>query len=124
MAEEANNDLSALDMELEPAIPVSDQTDGDEAVNGVKRKRDDGDELENGKEMSVEEERLENGSGLKGPVGLGFKSFATSVEIFDYFFAFLHSWPPNINVNKVNSYSNALCVCEMYFMCKFMNLID
>lgn len=102
MAEELKTESSAQDMELEPVVPVSDQTDDDAAANGVKRKREDGDELEGEKEISVEEERLENGS---GPVSLGFKSFATSVEIFDYFSTLLNSWSPNVNVNKVNSYS-------------------
>ncbi|KAK1359820.1 protein EMBRYO DEFECTIVE 514 [Heracleum sosnowskyi] len=100
MAEELKTESSALDMELSPVVPVSDQADGDAAANGVKRKRDDGDELEGEKETSVEEERLEMGSGPKGPVSLGFKSFATSVEIFDYFFALLHRWSPNVDVNK------------------------
>lgn len=103
MAEELKTGSSALDMELEPMVPVSDQADGDAAENGVKRKRDDGDEMEGEKETSVEEERLENGSGLKGPVSLGFKSFATSVEIFDYFSALLQKWSPNVDVNKVIS---------------------
>ncbi|WOH05316.1 hypothetical protein DCAR_0624732 [Daucus carota subsp. sativus] len=96
MAEEAKNESSVQDMEV---VPVYDQTGGDAAGNGVKRKRDDGDELEDEKENSVEEERLQNGSGPKGPV-LGFKSFTTSVAIYDYFSAFLRSWSPNVNVNK------------------------
>ena len=111
MAEEAKNESSVQDMEV---VPVYDQTDGDAAGNGVKRKRDEGDELEDEKENSVEEERLQNGSGPKGPVSLGFKSFTTSVAIYDYFSAFLRSWSPNVNVNKVHSYSNAECVCKMY----------
>ncbi|WOG99576.1 hypothetical protein DCAR_0518929 [Daucus carota subsp. sativus] len=92
--DETNKDPSAQDMELEPQAPVSDQTDGDVAENGGKRKRDDADESED------QNGEGENGSGLKGPVKLGFKSFATAVEMFDYFFAFLHSWSPNININK------------------------
>lgn len=89
---ETNTDPSAQDMEVEPQAPVSD---GDAAANGAKRKRDGADESEN----QIDEG--ENGSGPKGPVNLGFKSFATSVEMFDYFFAFLHSWSPNIDINKV-----------------------
>lgn len=92
MAEEAKpqvieKDPSAEDMVIEPDAPISD---------GGKRKRDDADESENQNEG-------ENGSGLKVPVNLGYKSFATSVEMFDYFFAFLHSWSPNININKVST---------------------
>ncbi|KAL8123566.1 protein EMBRYO DEFECTIVE 514 [Apium graveolens] len=89
MAEEAKP--QTIDMEVEPQAPVSD---GDAAANGAKRKRDGADESEN----QIDEG--ENGSGPKGPVSLGFKTFATSVEMFDYFFAFLHSWTPNIDINK------------------------
>ncbi|MED6151423.1 hypothetical protein PIB30_082328 [Stylosanthes scabra] len=35
-----------------------------------------------------------------GPVKLGYKTFDSSVDIFDYFYNFLHSWPLNLNVNK------------------------
>ncbi|KAG6751618.1 hypothetical protein POTOM_043815 [Populus tomentosa] len=33
-------------------------------------------------------------------VSLGPKSFRSAVEMFDYFYNFLHQWPPNIKVNK------------------------
>ncbi|GAU38730.1 hypothetical protein TSUD_208410 [Trifolium subterraneum] len=35
-----------------------------------------------------------------GPVKLGHKTFASSLELFDYFNTFLHAWRPNLNVNK------------------------
>lgn len=35
-----------------------------------------------------------------GPVKLGPKIFNTSVEMFDYFYKFLHQWPLNVSVNK------------------------
>ncbi|GAB4845474.1 hypothetical protein Ancab_038882 [Ancistrocladus abbreviatus] len=48
-----------------------------------------------------EEEGKEEKEGEKsGPVSVGPKSFGSSVEMFDYFFNFLHHWPPNVNVNK------------------------
>ncbi|KAK1288996.1 hypothetical protein QJS10_CPB18g01380 [Acorus calamus] len=67
-------------------------------------------------EKSVEEERLENlkegteeGNGggeeekakvAAEAVSLGPKRFTTSVEMFDYFYKFLHHWPPNVDINK------------------------
>ena len=35
------------------------------------------------------------------PVKLGPKEFASAVEMFDYFFALLHSWTPQLEFNKV-----------------------
>ncbi|KAK4264186.1 hypothetical protein QN277_025395 [Acacia crassicarpa] len=57
-------------------------------------------------EKSVEEERSEKLEEVveeeekSGPVNLGYKTFGSSVEIFDYFYKFLHQWPPHLNVNK------------------------
>ncbi|KAE9587456.1 hypothetical protein Lal_00031807 [Lupinus albus] len=57
-------------------------------------------------EKLVEEEQLEKVEDkdeekeASGPVYLGFKSFVSSVEIFDYFYKFLHAWPLYLNVNK------------------------
>ncbi|XP_010029845.2 protein EMBRYO DEFECTIVE 514 [Eucalyptus grandis] len=50
-------------------------------------------------EKSVEEERLEKGPG-PGRTKVGPKEFGSAVEMFDYFFKFLHFWPANVNVNK------------------------
>lgn len=122
---EAN--LAAQDMDLETIGP--DQDKGEEEDNGVhlaatngnansKRVREDGaeeeeEEAEDGVskkqrvDKSVEEERLEElgkeGEGDKAAcrVSLGPKHFESSVEMFDYFYKFLHYWPPNLNVNKV-----------------------
>lgn len=78
----------------------------DEVTNG-KRSRDgggEGDEEEEGEpkklkvENSVEEERPDEDSCL---VKLAAKEFGSSVQMYDYFFKFLHFWPPNISVNKV-----------------------
>lgn len=58
-------------------------------------------------EKSVEEERMEKvegdgkGDEKSGPVSLGPKSFGSSVEMFDYFYKFLHYWPANLNLNEV-----------------------
>lgn len=109
MAEEAAKELTesnaaAEDMDLEGgenggdanAKRARDDDDGGEGNGDVsKKQRID--------EKSVEEERLEkkevvNGSGR---VKLGPKEFGSSIEMFDYFYKFLHFWPPNLNVNKV-----------------------
>lgn len=58
-------------------------------------------------DKSVEEERLEKleegaeEEKKSGPASLGPKTFGSSVEMFEYFYKFLHHWPPYLNVNKV-----------------------
>lgn len=109
MAEEAAKELTesnaaAEDMDLEGgenggdanAKRARDDDDGGEGNGDVSKKQ----KID---EKSVEEERLEkkevvNGSGR---VKLGPKEFGSSIEMFDYFYKFLHFWPPNLNVNKV-----------------------
>nr|GMC48343.1 protein DCL, chloroplastic-like [Ipomoea batatas] len=54
------------------------------------------------KEGAAEGEKKEDES---GPVTLGPKTFGSSVEMFDYFYKLLHSWSPNLNVNKVGKIS-------------------
>ncbi|KAF5957644.1 hypothetical protein HYC85_004869 [Camellia sinensis] len=56
-------------------------------------------------EKSAEEDRLDQLEGTEGDkesdrVSVGPKSFVSSVEMFDYFYKFLHYWAPNVNVNK------------------------
>jgi hypothetical protein len=117
----------AIEANLERADSATMDMDmvEDVAENGVKRARE-GEEEENEDllkkqkvDKSVEEERLEKleeegkgeGEGEEkeekkeeeeksGPVSLGPKSFGSAVEMFDYFYNFLHQWPPNIKVNK------------------------
>ncbi|KAL4344960.1 hypothetical protein HN51_063020 [Arachis hypogaea] len=35
-----------------------------------------------------------------GPVKLSYRTFDSSVDMYDYFYNFLHTWPLNLNVNK------------------------
>ncbi|XP_076899142.1 protein EMBRYO DEFECTIVE 514-like [Bidens hawaiensis] len=92
------------EMDLEPLDSTTDSA----AANGTKRERDEPETLTEAKkpkidedEKSVEEQRLEKKEEPKtGPVSVGYKSFETSVEMYDYFFKFLHYWPPNLNINK------------------------
>jgi len=101
--------------------PVSEDMDlvEESAANAAKRAREEEGKDDVSKKQkvdkSVEEERLENLEGEHkeddeegeeekeetAPVSLGPKSFGSAVEMFDYFYNFLHYWPPNINVNKV-----------------------
>lgn len=122
-AEEVNT-AATVDMEVENTESPQNagdkggsESDGtDPVTNGesnLKRDReedesqedDDGVSKKPKMEKSVEEERLEKLEGVEeeeksGPVNLGYKTFGSSVEIFDYFYKFLHHWPPHLNVNK------------------------
>ncbi|XP_010258340.1 PREDICTED: uncharacterized protein LOC104598124 [Nelumbo nucifera] len=51
-------------------------------------------EEEEVKEAEKEEEKKTE------PVSVGPKNFSSSEEIFNYFYKFLHCWPPNVNVNQ------------------------
>ncbi|KAK7853276.1 protein embryo defective 514 [Quercus suber] len=85
-----------------------DNNNGDDVVLNKKQKVEE-------EEKSLEEERLEKLAGgggeeqeqekeeeeeKSGQTSLGPKDFGSSVEMFDYFYKFLHFWPPNLNVNK------------------------
>lgn len=64
------------------------QKGGEGADSGEENDGVDGGEAEKEEEKKV------------GPVKLGPKIFNTSVEMFDYFYKYLHQWPLNVNVNK------------------------
>ncbi|OMO56894.1 Copper amine oxidase, N2/N3-terminal [Corchorus olitorius] len=105
------------DMDLETVNSPAQNPDDGDAANGAdnngdpnsKRGREEDGEEENDDkpkkqkvEKSVEEERLDKASGSSesGPVRLGPKEFASSMEMFDYFFNLLHFWPSQLNFNK------------------------
>lgn len=106
------NETNAATEEMEL---VGGENENEDVTNGeskAKRTREDDENAENDDtdskkqkvdeaEKSVEEERLEKKDNASGPVSLGPKTFESSVEMFDYFFKFLHFWPPNLTVNKV-----------------------
>ncbi|KAK7330355.1 hypothetical protein VNO77_24547 [Canavalia gladiata] len=73
----------------------SREEDEDEYGVSKKRKVEAEEEEEHLNETEEEEEKKPS-----GPVKLGFKNFASSVEMFDYFYGFLHAWPPYLNVNE------------------------
>lgn len=110
VAEPNTTDAAAVDMIVENA--ESAEVPGvDSAANGEsneKRAREEEEEKEGvSKKQKVDSEDEElNGEEeeekkLSGPVKLGHKSFGSSMEMFDYFYSFLHAWPPYLNVNKV-----------------------
>ncbi|GLU12375.1 hypothetical protein SLE2022_290600 [Rubroshorea leprosula] len=94
------------DMDLKTAETNADNQEGGVKIESdIKREREeggeDGDASKKQKvEEPVKEESLEKSVAPSGPVSLGSKQFESSVEMFDYFFKFLHFWPPNVNVNK------------------------
>uniref|UniRef100_A0A1D1XE16 Protein DCL, chloroplastic n=1 Tax=Anthurium amnicola TaxID=1678845 RepID=A0A1D1XE16_9ARAE len=117
-------DGAAAGSEEDPADGVHDPLENGAGKRG---RGDGGGEDEEGAkrqkaEKSVEEERLEKleevqaaGEGIKEvekegveggkvegapPVKLGPKCFGTSVEMFEYFCKLLHSWSPNIDINR------------------------
>ncbi|KAK9669230.1 hypothetical protein RND81_13G117500 [Saponaria officinalis] len=98
-----------VEMDLESETPddnteIIRKRDREDAENGTendavlkKHKVEDTNE----EEKSVEEVRMEKKTEENvGPVGLGHTTFATSVEMFDYFYKLLHHWPINFRVNK------------------------
>ncbi|KAL9379011.1 hypothetical protein Peur_027493 [Populus x canadensis] len=119
MVEETVAEAIEANLERADSATVDMDMVEDVAENGAKRARE-GEEEENEDvlkkqkvDKSVEEARLEKleeegeekeekkeEEEKSGPVSLGPKSFGSAVEMFDYFYNFLHQWPPNIKVNK------------------------
>lgn len=109
--------------ELEIVEPTTtDAAAADVAVDGVesnlKRTREDSDDEEDGvsKKRKVDEEEKKP----SGPVKLGFKSFASSLEMFDYFYNLLHAWPAYLNLNQV--FQHLLPLSSFYLLIPFSQL--
>lgn len=117
--ENSETNPAAESMELVNPESMSDEADLNGDNTNSKRSREDvpesGEENDGVSkkpklEKSAEEERLEKlnsgnneADGESGGVVLGPKTFGSSVEMFNYFYKFLHFWPPNVNINKVNA---------------------
>ncbi|KAK8692962.1 hypothetical protein V6N13_070563 [Hibiscus sabdariffa] len=92
------------DMDTETlAPPAQNPDDGDS--KSKRGREEDGDKVSKKQmvEKSVEEESLENKkseSSDSDRVRLGPKEFGSSLEMFDYFYNFLHYWPTEFNLNK------------------------
>ncbi|KAL8141926.1 hypothetical protein V2J09_014958 [Rumex salicifolius] len=94
------------------ASKVKREREGEEDDKEAEESVDGGVAKKQKVEKSVEEERLEKledreggGEGevleeKSGPVSIGPKTFESSLDMFDYFFKFLHHWSPNLDVNK------------------------
>ncbi|KAF5961155.1 hypothetical protein HYC85_002364 [Camellia sinensis] len=101
-------DLETPTAATEEQLPAAD----------LKRSREDSGEDSGGAkklkvEKSAEEDRLDQLEGTEGDkesdrVSVGPKNFGSSVEMFDYFYKFLHYWPPNVNVNKRKTWPQRL----------------
>ena len=123
--ENKNNNDEAVDSSLSTKRPREEGEEGGEKEEPQNQDNDNGDGVVLNKkqkveeeEKSLEEERLEKVAAggeeereqeqekeeeeeNSGRASLGPKDFGSSVEMFDYFYKFLHFWPPNLNVNKV-----------------------
>ncbi|KAK7304628.1 hypothetical protein VNO77_42512 [Canavalia gladiata] len=106
--------VAAVDMDVESGEPIQkrareeDESQDDDVSKKQKvddeksveeqrlEKLEEKEEEEEEKEKEEEEEEKEECD----PVNLGYKSFASSSEMFNYFYNFLHAWPQYLNVNK------------------------
>lgn len=97
-------DAAAVGMVVENTEPALVPC-GESAANGgetnQKRPREEVKKERVSKKPKVDEEEEEEKKKSSGPVKLGFKTFGSSLELFDYFYGLLHAWPPSLNVNKV-----------------------
>ncbi|OEL28176.1 hypothetical protein BAE44_0010801 [Dichanthelium oligosanthes] len=109
--------MAEPEVEVATAAAASMESEAPAAA-GQKREREEGaDPTAEGGEAAAEEaaaapkklrvagetkdEKEGEGEEADGkPVKLGPKEFASAVEMFDYFFALLHSWAPQLEFNK------------------------
>ncbi|RLN16482.1 hypothetical protein C2845_PM02G35190 [Panicum miliaceum] len=82
--------------EGDPAAEGGEAAAEEEAA--AKKPRVDGDAKEEKEGETKDEKEGEEAEGK--PVKLGPKEFTSAVEMFDYFFALLHSWAPQLDFNK------------------------
>ncbi|PUZ42481.1 hypothetical protein GQ55_9G586000 [Panicum hallii var. hallii] len=82
--------------EGDPAAEGGEAAAEEEAA--AKKPRVDGDAKEEKEGGTKDEKEGEEAEGK--PVKLGPKEFTSAVEMFDYFFALLHSWAPQLDFNK------------------------
>ncbi|KAK8493210.1 hypothetical protein V6N13_021456 [Hibiscus sabdariffa] len=86
----------AEDMDTETlAPPAKDSDDGD-----TKSKRGREEDGEGSDKVSKKQMLEKSESSDSDRVRLGPKEFGSSLEMFDYFYNFLHYWPTQFNLNK------------------------
>jgi hypothetical protein len=98
---------------------------GDGSAEGGEETAAAAEETAAAKKQKVEGESKGGKEGEEGKsVKLGPKEFASSVEMFDYFFALLHSWSPQLDFNKVRVrlQSSPIALCWSGYM-KFRHLV-
>ncbi|XP_073317855.1 uncharacterized protein [Primulina huaijiensis] len=110
-----NSDIepqSGIAAESDPGNGVSKRArGGDEAAepNGEKRIKAESDKcsveereesLADGEGEMEEQEEKEEEEEEAVAASVGMKTFGSSVEMFDYFYKLLHTWPANIDLNK------------------------
>ncbi|KAJ1298465.1 hypothetical protein BS78_01G455700 [Paspalum vaginatum] len=119
MAEPEVEVAAAADAAMETEAPAAAgqkrerEEEGDPAAEGgeaeaakkprVEEETKEPNEAGDGKGEEEVEEEEEEGKAEEAegkPVKLGPKEFASGVEMFDYFFALLHSWSPELEFNK------------------------
>lgn len=116
IAEETPSIPEKIESDEAPSIPETLASEKD-TNGGSKRERGDEEESkdeipkkqkvddESTKEAEVEmkekEEEVEGEEEKPASAKLGPKEFGSGEEMFNYFFKFLHYWPPNLDVNKV-----------------------
>ncbi|CAK8563174.1 unnamed protein product [Lathyrus sativus] len=81
----AEQEIIAATVDSEMNSKTFQKRAGDEEDKTVSKKQ----------KVDAEEEKKPS-----GPVKLGNKSFGSSLELFDYFYSFLHAWGLNLDVNK------------------------
>ncbi|RLN41659.1 hypothetical protein C2845_PM01G05550 [Panicum miliaceum] len=94
--------------EVEVAAATEMETEVPEAAGQKREREKEGDPAAEGGEAAAKKPRVEGdaqeekkGEEAEGkPVKLGPKEFASGVDMFDYFFALLHSWAPQLDFNK------------------------
>jgi hypothetical protein len=117
---------AAAAMETEAPAAAGQKREREETGDGVTEGGEAAvaEEAAAAKKQKVEGESKEEKDGEEGkPVKLGPKEFASSVEMFDYFFGLLHSWSPQLDFNKVRArLRSSLVVTRRSGYMKFLHL--
>ncbi|KAF9621215.1 hypothetical protein IFM89_016709 [Coptis chinensis] len=96
MAEEITEKITVVEEETMD-LQTSEANNGE----AQKRARDEVEEEEvNGKEVENDAKKQKVEEEGEKEVSLGPKKFGSSVEMFNYFFKFVHYWPMNFDINK------------------------
>ncbi|KZV23312.1 protein DCL, chloroplastic-like [Dorcoceras hygrometricum] len=95
-----------LNSEIEPQAEIAAESEPENGGSKRNREEDEGSEPTGEKRIRAEsevEEKSEEPEKQEEEANVavvGMKTFGSSVEMFDYFYKLLHTWPPNIDLNK------------------------